>query len=251
MAKLKLLYFLPLIFGLIAVITISINGLFFFIFMILSMISFVFVWKPVYKLLILAAIIGSSLEIINLKTGGFLVGMYRYNMYPLLLGVIPIQIIIWWAITLYISYTAISAFFKNKIINLFLVPLLASLFELVNEPVSVHLHIITWLVKDKIISWYGIPWTNFAGLYVGAFIIMALFYLLTRKRKDQPTNKIIKAYPLLYLSYTFVYFILFINSSIRAPVEYGFLIILVTFTILCASKYKAIKQLLMSYEEED
>ena len=76
MAKLKLLYFLPLIFGLISVISISINGLFFFIFMILSMISFVFVWKPAYKLLILAAIIGASLEIINLKTGGFLVGMY-------------------------------------------------------------------------------------------------------------------------------------------------------------------------------
>ena len=251
MAKLKLIYFLPIIFGLIAVFSIPINGLFFFILMILSMISFVFIWKPAYKLLILAAIIGSTLEIINLKTGGFLVGMYRYNMYPLLLGVIPIQIIIWWSITVYISYIVISAFFKNKIINLFLVPLLASLFELVNEPVSVHLHIITWLVKNKVISWYGIPWTNFAGLYVGVFIIMLLFYLLTRKEKPQPANKITKVYPLLYLLYVFVYFILFINSSIRAPVEYGFLIILVMFSLLCASKYKVIKHILMSYEEED
>ena len=173
-------------------------------------------------------------------------------MYPLLLGVIPIQIIIWWSITLYISYITISTFFKNKILNLFLVPLLASLFELVNEPVSVYLHIITWLVKDKIISWYGIPWTNFAGLYVGAFIIMALFYLLTRKEKNQPINKIIKIYPLLYLSYIFVYFILFINSSIRAPVEYGFLIILIVVAVLFfISKYDVIKQFLMSYEEED
>ena len=252
MAKLKLIYFLPIIFGLIAVISIPINGLFLFIFMILSAISFVFIWKPSYKLFILAAIIGSLLEIINLKTNGFPVGLYKYNIHPLFLGVLPIEVTIWWVVIIYISYIAISSLFKNRIIQLFLVPLLASLFDLVNEPVSVYLHIITWLVKGKIISWYGIPWTNFAGLYVGIFIIMLLFYLLTRKEKPQPTNKIIKTYPLLYLSYLFVFFILFINSSIRAPVEYGFLIILVAMAALfCASKYDAIKQFLMSYEEEE
>ncbi|MCL4380892.1 MAG: carotenoid biosynthesis protein [Candidatus Marsarchaeota archaeon] len=253
MAKLKLIYRLPIILGFIAIVSILINGVFFFIFMILSMTLFVFIWRPSYKLFVLSAIIGSLLEIINLKTDGFLVGLYRYNVHPLIFGAIPVQLIIWWAIIVYLSYTTVSTFFKNKIINLFLVPLLASMLELVNEPVSADLHIITWLVKGTVISWYGIPWTDFVGVYVGVFIIMALFYLLTRKEKVKPVNKIMKNYPLLYLSYTFFYFILFINSSIKSPVEYGFIIILlVVIALFFASKYSdEIKQFLISYKEDD
>ena len=124
---------------------------------------------------IIAAVVGSLLELLSLNTG-IPFGKYVYTgeLGPKI-GQLPIFIPLLWASLSFYSYRAGGKF---------LMPIFMVVLDLSFDPrYSGHLWI--WISKTQ---YFGDPWTNFLGWFITSVIIITLYSLISRG-KDVPDVK--------------------------------------------------------------
>ncbi|OGK43840.1 hypothetical protein A2957_01850 [Candidatus Roizmanbacteria bacterium RIFCSPLOWO2_01_FULL_38_11] len=139
-------------------------------------------------LITLSASIGTAMEYFGLKYGVFFGGHYTYTSQPSLFNV-PIVIIFFWAVFIYIGYTIVNSFFiwlgrrKPNIRNrkIWLLPILVFfdgiivvMIDLFMDPIQVKLGNWKWLEGG---SYFGVPPGNFVGWFIVVILSTGLFRL--------------------------------------------------------------------------
>lgn len=115
---------------------------------------------------------------------GFPFGFYRYTdvLFPVLPGGVPLPVIFAW-LTIIIAVRSLTVsppllVGGRWIISTVVAALLATLIDLVLEPVAFHLeHYWTWLAGGNF-AYYGVPLANFLGWFGTSLVLLSLVNLI-------------------------------------------------------------------------
>lgn len=142
--------------------------------------------------LILTAILSYAIEAIGVNTG-FPFGAYHYTnvLAPLLPGGVPLAVIFAWIMILFsvqgVVY-GLTSRVPGPLSRIILRSMLATLLDMLLEPVAFHLeHYWNWLSPGSV-NFYGVPLSNFAAWFVisfflfmviNTFVLSAIFFMNT------------------------------------------------------------------------
>ncbi|MEK7079638.1 MAG: carotenoid biosynthesis protein [Patescibacteria group bacterium] len=149
-------------------------------------------------LIFLASVTGTYFEYIGLRDGTFFGGLYVYKPQMSLFNV-PIFVILFWAVFIYVGYSLTNSFLYwlkikkpyIKLNNFRILPLLVLLdgyfvvaIDLFLDPIAVKSGNWTWLEGG---SYFGVPWGNFFGWFLVVIIVSSIFrtyeYFISSKLK--------------------------------------------------------------------
>ena len=148
-------------------------------------------WRKAFTFLGLTLLVSLSFESLGVATG-WIYGGYHYTnrLGPLFLGLVPYVIPLTWFTMLYPSYVIAeravpSAWDQPKRwIGVAAVGAAAMLaWDLVLDPLMTHRGHWVWETPG---AYFGIPLQNFAGWWLTAFIILALYLRLAEGTPEQP-----------------------------------------------------------------
>ena len=176
-------------------------------------------------LIFLASVTGTYFEYIGLRDGTFFGGHYVYQPQITLFNV-PIFVILFWAVFIYVGYSLSNSFLywikikkpHIKLNNFRLLPLLILLdsyfvvaIDLFLDPIAVKSGSWTWLEGGP---YFGVPWGNFFGWFLIVIIVSSIFrtYEYFISSQEKTFDKTILIVPTLGYGATALLYIL---SSIK------------------------------------
>lgn len=129
-----------------------------------------------------AMLVGWSAETIGLKYGQFFGGEYSYEGSVLKIGMVPLDVTLYWAVFIYTSYSMVNGIlrWRGLMLNTFQSVLLAAVadgiiltsIDLFMDPIQVREGAWTWINGGP---YFGIPIGNFVGWFVVGFVTTGIF----------------------------------------------------------------------------
>jgi uncharacterized membrane protein len=171
---------------------------------------------------------GWAMETIGLKYGVVFGGRYIYEGNQWMVGIVPLSVVLYWAVFIYTGYNIVCSFLywlhknkpvisKNSFYQLILLILfdaaLVTIIDLFMDPIQVQSGAWQWLDGGK---YFGIPIGNFFGWFITAFLSVGIFriteYVLPIKTEQKDAS--------LFILPTIAYGMLAVSFSISA-IQFG------------------------------
>jgi putative membrane protein len=156
--------------------------------------------RKVFCLFLISAMVGFTMEVVGLNFGVFFGGQYVYQANSLALLHVPLIIILFWAIFIYVGYSIVNFFLvllkkkkPNKkrndwpwlFLTVFLDGLVVVFIDLFMDPLQVAMGKWTWLQGGE---YFGVPWGNFIGWFLVVILVTGVFrtgeYFFFQKEKE-------------------------------------------------------------------
>lgn len=168
--------------------------------------------------ILFSSFVGLFFEILGVKYGRFFGGYYLYRMDGIKIYGIPLAVILYWAVFIYIGYCLTNSFLywlgrdkpvknKDKIPLLLLLILLDGLIvviiDLFMDPLQVKAGNWFWLEGGP---YFGIPVGNFFGWFVVAIISTGIFRIYEYLKPKETPPELISTFIIAALTYGMIYF---------------------------------------------
>ena len=131
-------------------------------------------WRAAPALFVLGSAIGFLFELVGLSTG-VPFGRYEYVglARPTIAGV-PIPVVIAWGLYTTVAYLCASATVRRRLSRILLASAYMVILDLGLDPVLVEAGLWRW-VEAGVLTWYGVPITNFIGWYVVSATTLTIY----------------------------------------------------------------------------
>lgn len=191
--------------------------------------------------MILSMFVGWLSETIGLNYGQFFGGEYIYQESPLTIGLVPFDVVFYWSVFIYTSYSMVNGFMSwrgiklktswNLLLTVVADATILTSIDLFMDPIQVREGAWTWVNGGP---YFGIPTGNFVGWFIVGLVTTGIFrtYLLksnhTRKYEDD-----------LLLIPTIGYGLLILSFSMQA-LEYQMYTVLTSGLIIMGSVFSVV-----------